>query len=276
MPAGTAALGLIGVLWLTGCMERLFYYPDAGPTPPPPGAEAVAFAALDGTRLFGWFIPADGGARDAGGRAATILHVHGNAGNVASHLWFTEYLPGAGFNVFLFDYRGYGQSEGAARRRNDLIGDTEAALDALLEREDVAPDRVGMYAQSLGGAIGLNVMAGRPEIRAAVVESSFASWRDMAADAVALPRPVARVIAAVLIRDHRRPDEAVAGIDRPILLLHGSRDSIVPVEHGRRLAAAGPTTELVELPGGDHNTLRETHPEVERLTIEFFRRQVGP
>ncbi len=97
MPFGTATLVLVGVLWVTGCMERLFYYPDGGATPPPadpPGAEAVEFLSSDGTRLFGWFLPARGGAHGA----PSILHVHGNAGNIASHVWFIEYLPAAARN----------------------------------------------------------------------------------------------------------------------------------------------------------------------------------
>ena len=264
-------LALTGIAWVTGCMERLFYYPEAGPTPAPaehPGAESVWFESADGTRLHGWFIPAR-----SGDGAPSVLHVHGNAGNITSHIWFTEYLPGAGFNLFVFDYRGYGQSAGRARRRDDLIADTSAALDALLARPEVDPDRVGMYAQSLGGAIGLNVMAERPEIRAAIVESAFTSWRDMAASAVARsgdPGPIARLAAAVLIRDHRRPDDAIARIDRPILLFHGDHDGLVPVEHGRRLAKACPTCRFVELPGGDHNSLRATNPEIEGQVIEFL------
>src|SRR2546426_10629040 len=145
-------------LWLTGCMERLFYYPERGPTPPPRnflGAESVWFASRDGTRLHGWFMPAQWGESK---NAPTILHAHGNAGNITSHIWFTEYLPKAGFNLFIFDYRGYGQSEGAARSRKPLIEDTHAALDAILARKDIDAARIGMYGQSLGGSIGLNVM----------------------------------------------------------------------------------------------------------------------
>jgi dipeptidyl aminopeptidase/acylaminoacyl peptidase len=259
-------------------MERLFYYPSRGRTHPPPqlaGVESVWFESADGTRLHGWFIPAAGSALVQ--RIPTILHVHGNAGNIESHVGFTEYLPAAGFNLFVFDYRGYGQSEGRARRREPLIADSEAALDAVLARNDVNPDRVGLYAQSLGGAIGLNLMARRPELRAAVVESGFASWREMAASAVGgdPPGPVSRFLAGLLIRDTCRPADAIARIDRPVLLIHGTADTVVPVSQSRRLAAAGPTAELVEIPGGEHNSLRWTNPEVEQLTIDFFRQHLG-
>ena len=264
---------LLLALWTTGCMERLFYYPTRGATYPPshlPSAESVTFESADGTRLHGWFIPAEGVSSSAD--APTILHVHGNAGNIESHVWFTEYLPPAGFNVFIFDYRGYGQSDGKARSRGPLIADTNAALDAILQHEDVDPSRVGMYGQSLGGSIALNVMADRPEIRAAVIESAFASWREMAASAVGSDPPgfISRLLAKLLIKDDHRPVDAMGRIDRPILLLHGTADTIVPIGHGRRLAEAGPTAELAELEGGEHNSLRSSHPEVEQLTVDFF------
>jgi pimeloyl-ACP methyl ester carboxylesterase len=211
--------------------------------------------------------------------AATILHIHGNAGNLNDHAWFTEDLPLAGFNVFIFDYRGYGESHGRARKRAKLIEDAHAALDDVLARTDIDRTRIGMYGQSLGGSIGLNVMAERIEIRGAVIESAFASWRDEAADAVGGdPSPWwAKAIAWLLISDASRPDEAIARISpRPILIVHGTSDRIIPISHGRRLKqAGGATVELIEYDGGDHNSLRESHPEVERRIIDFFRSRLS-
>jgi dipeptidyl aminopeptidase/acylaminoacyl peptidase len=220
-------VALTFIFWLTGCMERMFYYPQQGPTPVPAefgDGESVSFQSADGTRLHGWFLPGQPLPANAGGGMPTILHAHGNAGNIESHIYFTEYLPAAGFNLFIFDYRGYGQSEGSAWKRNGLIADTEAALEALLAREDVDPERIGLYAQSLGGSIALNVMAERKEIRCAVIASAFTSWREMAASAVGgrKPGPIARLLAGLLIPDHRRPIDAIARIDRPILILHGN------------------------------------------------------
>jgi dipeptidyl aminopeptidase/acylaminoacyl peptidase len=256
---------LVAIFWLTGCMERLFYYPAGGATPVPhglAGAESVWFDSADGTRLYGWFIPAADGTDPAA--AATIIHAHGNAG---------EFLPAAGFNLFIFDYRGYGQSEGSARKRRDLIADTHAALDAMLARDDVNRGRIGLFGHSLGGSIGLNVMADRPETRCAVITAAFTSWREMAASAVGggRPGPIARVLAALFIKDSCRPIDAIARIERPILILHGDADRTVPVEHGRRLAAACSSAELIELPGGDHNDLRDTHLRAETEPIQFFR-----
>lgn len=273
-------VAVVFVLWITGCMERQFYHPEAGPTPVPAGfagAEEVAFVSDDGTRLNGWFIPAQ--TPETGRAVPTIVHVHGNAGNMSSHVGFSQSLPWAGLNLFIFDYRGYGQSAGKARARNDLIADTDAAIDALLARSDVDPARIGIFGHSLGGAMALNVMAHREEIGAAVIESAFSSWRDVAADAVAAgnrPGPIARLAAGVLIRDHRRPDEAIARIDRPILIVHGTADRIVPIHHAHVLHAAAPDAELVEIPGGAHNTLRETASDLDARVATFFHEHLQP
>ncbi|HRP62483.1 MAG TPA: alpha/beta fold hydrolase [Phycisphaerales bacterium] len=270
---------IILMLRLTGCMERMFYIPTVGPTPlaaAPRGTQEVWFNSTDSTRLYGWFIPSRLHA-EGGPPAPTILHVHGNAGNIQSHTYFTEYLPHAGFNVFIFDYRGYGQSAGSAKRRNDLIADTHAALDAMLQRSDVDVSRIGLYGQSLGGAIGVNLMAERPEIKAAVIESAFTSWREIAASVVGGDPPnfIGRWLAALVLPDHARPIDAIARIERPMLLIHGDADSIIPVGHSRRLAAAAPDfAELLLLPGGDHNTLRDSHPEIDMQVVRFFRRHV--
>lgn len=274
------ALGLLAVV--SGCMERLFYLPTREATPAPtwlsPGAEVVRFESSDGTRLTGWWVPAHG--VDSRG-AATVLHVHGNAGSMEGHVAFVDHLPGAGFNVFLFDYRGYGESEGTPRSRGPLVEDAKAALQTLRAREDIDTSRIALYGVSLGGAIAVLVaaddVASGGDLRALVLESPFASWRDVAASALGGDPPAfwARWLAALLIKDRTpgltTPVEAIAGIDCPILILHGDADGIVPISHGRRLAAAAPRATLIEFPGGDHNTLQSTHPEARVRMIEFLR-----
>ena len=256
--------------WVTGSMERLFYQPTSGPTPPPAGVERVRFRSSDGTALCGWFIPA----RSNIGPAPSILHVHGNAGNIADHQWFTAYLPAEGFNVFLFDYRGYGESEGRPRRRADLLADAHAALDTLLARVDVDTARVAIYGHSLGGAIGLNLMADRPEVPVGIFESAFDSWPRVAANAIGGDPPVwiASWLARIVVPGGHAPIDAIARIDRPVLLLHGDADRVVPISHARRLSASGgERTELLVLDGGEHNTLRSSHPEVESRVVAFLR-----
>ncbi len=260
---------LLLVVRLSGVMEGLFYQPTVGQTPAPtqfPGAEHVTFPSGDGETLVGWFLPASDAAP---AEAPTILHIHGNAGNLIDHIGFSSHFAENGFNLFIFDYRGYGESTGSARRRASLLRDAHAALDYLLARSDIAPDRIGVFGQSLGGALAINLMAERGEIAAGLIVSAFTSWRDIAADVVGLG-PLGRFFAWVLLEDHLRVDEAMRKIARPVQLVHGTADEIIPVHHSRQLNDASPVASLVELEGGDHNGLRLSHPEFDTITVEFF------
>jgi len=271
---------VILLLRVFGCAERLFYHPVREPTPVPRdarGGSLVRFESRDGTKLCGWFVPAQGGAAET--LAPTLLFVHGNAGNMNWHWGFVEDLPRAGFNLFIFDYRGYGESEGSAWSRGPLIQDADAALDALLAQPQVDASRVGIFAQSLGAAIALHVIAARPELRCAVLESPFASWRLAAATALGGNAPgfLARGLAALLIDDRDRPVDALMQVRVPILILHGDRDRVVPIVHGRLLRDAAPErVTLIEYPDGDHHSLRETHPHATERMIEFLHQHLSP
>ena len=131
-------------LFLTGCVQSMFYYPDRVryETPKALGLryEAVQFQSGDGTRLSGWFIPAADrqSPKDAKG---TVVHFHGNAQNMSSHWRFVAWLPAQDFNVFVFDYRGYGESEGKPEPKG-VFEDSNAALDHVRSRPDVDPERL--------------------------------------------------------------------------------------------------------------------------------------
>ncbi len=268
-------------------MERLFYMPSRAKTPAPlwlePRAEAIWFTSADGTGLRGWFIPAAG----ADPRTApSIVHVHGNAGSLNDHLAFVDFLPAAGVNVLSFDYRGYGESEGSAWSRAPLVEDTLAALAALRGRADIDPSRIALYGVSLGGAIAI-VAAARDAatggaLGALLLESPFACWRDVAANALGGDPAWAPVrgIASWLIPAERdgvpRPVDAIAQLGIPILIIHGDADTIVPVSHGRRLAEAAPAATLLELRGAQHNSLQATHPQARRAMVEFLHRALVP
>ena len=96
-----------------------FYYPDNkayGPTPVE--AESIVFTAKDGTQLHGWFIPSSTG--PAENAIATVVHVHGNAGNMSAHWPLVSWLPKRNVNLFMFDYRGFGESEGTPTQKGLL------------------------------------------------------------------------------------------------------------------------------------------------------------
>ena len=126
-------------LFLTGCAGRMFYYPNSRVYHQPEEAqlthEEVLFEAADGVHLHGWFLPAVGEAK------GTVIHFHGNAQNITAHFAFAFWLPREGFNLFVFDYRGYGKSEGSPTRRG-LQQDGAAAIRYVATRKDVDPERL--------------------------------------------------------------------------------------------------------------------------------------
>lgn len=250
---GASVAGLLTLAGVSGVMERIFYFPSRTPFVTPPGVEDASFNTGDGLTLHGWFAPAQGVTDPR--HAPTVLHVHGNAGNVSNHFWYSEFLTERGVNVFLFDYRSFGRSEPARRslRREDVLLDAHAALDYLLTRPDVDPARIGVYGVSLGASIALALAADRPEIRAAVSAEGFASWERIASDKVP-------IFGALLVRSGLDATDSVKRLgDRPLLIVHGERDRIVPVRHAsmieRAAHDAGVRVELFISPRVGHNDL---------------------
>ena len=209
----------------------------------------------------------------AGERRPAIIHVHGNAGHVAGHAELSAFLTQAGFHVLVFDYRGYGRSERGGRiTRAKLLADTSAAIDYLLTRDDVGAQHIGMLGYSLGGAIGLAAAAERQEIRAVVACAAFSSWKAIARDHLG-------PVGALLARAGTDADTAAGGLgQRPLLIVHGTADQVVPVEHARRLEAAaqvaGVPVEAVIVEGADHVDVLD-RARVRSAVIGFFSEALG-
>jgi fermentation-respiration switch protein FrsA (DUF1100 family) len=247
-------IGLLSAAML-GC-NGVFFQPYRGYVQTPGNLdlayEDVHFQASDGTPLHAWFLPSEGKA------LGTILFLHGNAENISTHIMSVRWLPARRFNVFLLDYRGYGASEGAPTDVG-VQDDVDSALRTLLARKDVDPDRVVVFGQSLGGAIAIYNVARSPyrqHIRALVVESAFASYRQIAREKLAdfwLTWPLQYPLSWT-VSDEYSPSKAVAGVSPiPLLIIHGDHDPIVPVGHGKRLfELAQEPKQLWIVSGGGH------------------------
>jgi len=118
-----------------------------------------------------------------------VIHFHGNAQNMSAHFGFVSWLPAQGFNLFVFDYRGYGTSAGKADREG-VFEDSLAALDYIAARPGVDRNRFAGAGQSLGGANAIAVVGSRPHsgIRAVVIESAFSSYREIVRDKLQIYR----------------------------------------------------------------------------------------
>ena len=223
-------------------LDALLFFPERGGVPAPPGIEDVWFASADGERLHGWWVPAAG--KPALGH---VLLCHGNAGTIADRLPHARLLAGAGLDVLLFDPRGYGRSSGRPHEEG-TYADGRAARAALLAREGVDPARVLLLGESLGGAVALRLAVEDPPA-GLVLQSAFASVRDVAA--VHYP-----FIPRALVPDAYPSLRLVGGLRAPLLVVHGERDDVVPVEHGRRLFAAAPEPKALRtFPEAGHDLL---------------------
>lgn len=256
---------------LACCADGLFYHPSATVYATPEsygltGVEEVSFAAPGGPSLHGWWLPAQGEPR------GSVVYCHGNAANLTLHARYVAWLPARGFNVLIFDYRGYGRSQGAVTRAG-TVEDAVAAIDVALARD---PDRVVVFGHSLGGAVGLRAAAERPAVRGVIAESTFSNYREIAAAKV----PWISWLVPLVVSAGLDPDAVLSRLSpAPVLVIHGERDHIVPVEVGERLfERASEPKELWKVPEARHMSpwaLRSRRDEFERRFEAFFDRALA-
>lgn len=255
---------LVGLL--SGCAQLYFHPMDRShrATPAEVGLpfEEVNFSAGDGVDLHGWFLPAFGKAN------ATVVFMHGNADDIGSHLLSIAWMPPAGYNVFMFDYRGYGASAGRPSF-DGIFDDIESAFATVLRRVDIDPDRIIVYGQSQGGAMAIYAVtrsAFRHHVRALVIDSAFASYRQVAKDSVPrfLRRPLDR---ARWVPEDYSPEKVVAAVSPiPLLIVHARDDRVVPAAHASALYAAAERPKTLWIhPGGEHIRLFDAPADRERL-----------
>lgn len=255
--------------------------------------DSVWFPTGDGLRLNGWFFPAQTATtrNELPGRGSypeqnsdqargTILHLHGNAGNMSAHFPHAAWLAVAGWNVFCFDYRGYGQSQGAITRSGTVL-DTHAALDYLLTRPDVDSGRIVAFGQSLGGALGIVLAAERPEILALATDGAFDSYQRIAAWHIRNSfwlRPIAWWVPRLLMSMAYDPIDCIHRIaPRSVLIIHGTADAIVPCSMAQRLYdAAGEPKQLWLVDDADHyDPLSSENKDNRSKLLAFFSHAVA-
>lgn len=239
-------IATLPVLYLGICsfvyfyQSRLIYRPsrEVRDSPASRGLvhENVGVTTEDGVRLAGWRLPHP----DPKG---TVLFFHGNAGNVAHRLKEACDWHGLGYHVFVFDYRGFGRSEGRPSEEG-LYRDARAAWRHLIEDRREDPKRIILAGRSLGGAVAIDLARRHPP-GALVVESTFTSLPEVARRKYPW-LPVRR-----LCRHRFASIDKVPHIPCLKIFLHGREDRLIPPAMGRRLfeAAAAPK-HFIETPGG--------------------------
>jgi fermentation-respiration switch protein FrsA (DUF1100 family) len=231
---------------LTALLNSLLFFPARRLAATPAEAdldfEDVAIATGDGERLHGWWVPAR-----AAPSAGHVLLCHGNGGNVGDRVAQVALLCGAGLDVLLFDYRGYGRSSGRPSERG-TYRDARAARAALLARPELDPSRVVYLGESLGGAVALELALAHPPA-GLVLMSTFTGIRDMA-------RRHYAIVPEALVPDAYPSLRRVRDLRAPLLVLHGDRDEIVPLLHAEELFEAAPDPKRLHvIQGVGHNDL---------------------
>lgn len=225
----------------TSCLVNAFaFHPTPGADPHRiengEAIEPVSIRTSDEVKISAFFLPRT----DA---KTTLLFFHGNAGNASHRLGDAETLRSLGVSVLLVDYRGFGLSEGRASEKGVYL-DAEAARAFLSQQHGTPPSRIVLYGRSIGSTVAVD-LASKHRFKGVILVSPFASGRDMAP---AFFRPFIG-----------RPFDSIGKIERvtaPLLILHGDRDSLIPIEMGRRLyARARGDKRFVALKGADHNDI---------------------
>ncbi len=249
---------LLIALWMYSQQARYVYLPEFPgrtlfATPAAVGLpfEQVWLQADDGTPLHGWYLPA---ASAAGPAQLSVLFLHGNAGNISHRLDTLQILHELGVNTLIFDYRGYGISEGSPDEAG-TYRDARAAWDWLRARGAPAA-RIVVHGRSLGGGVAGGLLA---ELAAdgetpggLVLESTFTSLADLGQHHYRwLP-------VRWLTRITYPTRERLAALSLPLLVVHSADDKLVPLSHGRALLDAAQPSALgaprwLEISGAHHN-----------------------
>jgi len=236
--------------------------------------EEITFKSKDGIRLSGWFIPNNK-------TKSTIIVMHGYPADKANLLGIAEFLA-RDFNVFLFDFRSFGKSEGSYTtvgylEKNDLLG----AINYLEKEKNMT--KIGLYGFSLGGAVAL--MASHKNVKAIATDSAYARLGNMVKHMYSpffiLKYPLAyltKIYGLIFLSinvDEVNPVDNIKNIKAPILIIHAEKDSQIPVNEAYLLHEANKKTELWIVKNADHGMSHSLNPEkYEQRVVGFFRENI--
>lgn len=251
-------LGILCLLLTLGGCSSLLFYPEPGQPFTPEKAKLqyrdVTLITADGLKLHGWWLPAKAGVAVKG----TVLHLHGNGGNLAWHLGASWWLPEQGYQVLLVDYRGYGLSEGKPELP-EIYQDIDAAFQWLDNAPEVQGKPLVVLGQSLGGALAVHYLVEHPErqrqLKAIVLDGVPASYRDVGRYGLSTYwlTWLFQVPLSWLVPDDDSAISAMAQLNAvPKLIYHSIDDPLVPLSNGIRLYQAAPPPRVLQLTRGGH------------------------
>lgn len=262
----TLALAYVAVLLIIYVLQpRMVYYPSQNITVTPADFgyefEDVNFATEDRYQLHGWFIPADTA-------NPTMLYFHGNAGNISGRMETIKLLHQLGLNVFIFDYRGYGQSEGRPTEEG-TYRDAIAAWNYLRSERGVSESEIIVMGRSLGGSVAAWLSA-RKNPAASIIESTFTSAPDLGAELYPwLP-------VRWLIKYDYNTLVNIQKIGNPLFMSHSQQDQVVPYHHGKKLfEAANEPKMFLELEGTHGSGFLDTGEKYRNALRSFLQKHTS-
>ncbi len=201
----------------------------------------IYFNASDGIRLNAWFFPANA---DSPRRRFAMLVCHGNGGNISHRLDLCRVLLGAGVNVLVFDYRGYGRSEGRLSEEG-TYRDAQAAY-AWLRQQGFAPENIIAFGESLGGGIA-SELAVREAVGGLVLQSTYTNIADIGAEL--FPWLPVRWLNTIKYDTVKK----LARVRAPLLVMHSRNDGLIGYHHAEKNFAAANEPKMFWEINGEHN-----------------------
>ena len=236
------------VLWLRYFEWRSIFFPTREISETPQALnlayEEIFFKTEDGVGINAWFIPVQHPLENQKKRQYAVLFCHGNGGNISHRMEKIAMFHGLGFSVFIYDYRGYGKSEGRASEQG-MYRDTRAAYEYLLKQKAIVPEALIVYGESLGAAAAVDLVA-QTTVAALILEGAFSRAQDMA-------KELYPFLPGFVIQTKLDSLSKISNVSCPLLFIHSEGDEIVPIELAHKLynQAREPKTFLaIE---GDHN-----------------------
>jgi uncharacterized protein len=254
-------LGYLAIVLIFALSQnKLLYYPSRMlPSPGSLGLHGVRevfFSTRDGIKVYGWFSPPPDG-------APCLLHFHGNAGNIAGRAHLLDFAQAKRWGLLLFDYRGYGKSEGTPDE-SGFYQDSLAVRTWLNTQPGINPEKIIYWGESLGCAVALEAALHQPPA-GLILEAPFTSIGEMGRNLYPwLP-------ISLLLRSHFDNLDRIRQVHAPLLIIHGRRDEIVPFHHGQKLfEAANSPKQFLTLSSGHNDIFDAGGMQYQNALIKFI------
>ncbi|MBS1549100.1 MAG: alpha/beta fold hydrolase [Bacteroidetes bacterium] len=213
--------------------------------------ESVIFKSKNGNLLNGWFLKPKNIKPKV-----TLFHLHGNAGNLSTQLSTISDLTKDGFQIFMFDYSGYGYSTGNATREN-CLNDSFSAFEFFINNHNVKDTKILIYGQSLGGNLAIPLAKdNQNKIEGLVLEGTFLNAKNIGGHY--LP-----IIGNLIVKNDFDNKRNIKEFRKPILVVHSKEDKVIPIKLGKKIyEKANEKKEFYEVTGSHINANVKYHKEI--------------